>query len=63
MSINDIVDQVQEIYPEMEMIFVNQQFKMRNLQIEGSEHLLSLLQYPKLPLYEELIKMRETFTF
>lgn len=63
LAIGEVVESVREIYPDLEMLFVNQQMKMRELKVEGSEELKSLFPKANQTLIEELKRFKEGFTF
>jgi UDP-glucose 4-epimerase len=62
-SILDLAGQIKEIYPELEMIFVNQHLKMREIQVEVDEKLDRLIKIPKKDLKKELLEFKEKFAF
>ena len=62
-SILDLAENVKEIYPELEMIFVNQHLKMREMQVEKDERLNRLITVPAKDLKKELMEFKEKFTF
>jgi len=62
-SINEIIDVVKEIYPEMEMLFVNQNMKLRELKIDFDTRLNSLANFQKNALHEDLSDFKTQFTF
>jgi len=62
-SINEIIDEVKEIYPEMEMLFVNQNMKLRELKIEFDTRINALAEFRKNALKEDLTAFKKQFTF
>lgn len=62
MAIGEIVEALRNIYPNLEMIFVNQHMKMRQLKVERSETLNAYWQSNS-SLEEELIAFKKAFTF
>ena len=62
-SILDLAEEVKNIYPNLEMIFVNQHLKMREIQVEKDKKLNQLLSVPGKSLKEELMEFKEKFTF
>lgn len=61
-SINEIVDQIRNIYPELEMVFVNQNMKMRSLEVREDYRLKKLI--PKSPgLKVDLEKFKMSLNF
>jgi UDP-glucose 4-epimerase len=61
-TVNDIVDVLRELYPTLEMIFVNQHMKLRGLQVAKDER-LSKLNLTKTNLTEALTNFKKEFTF
>ncbi len=62
-SINDIVEGLQGIYPELEYIFVNQNIRMRDVIIDkGERTLLDLIEANK-NFSEELKEFKSSFSF
>ena len=62
MAIGEIVEALRNIYPNLEMIFVNQHMKMRQLKVERSKILNAYCQSNS-SLEEELIAFKKAFTF
>ena len=62
-SINEIIDVIKDIYPEMEMLFVNQNMKLRELIIEFDNRLSALANFQKNALKEDLSDFKTRFTF
>jgi len=62
-SILELADEVKNIYPELEMIFVNQHLKMREIQVERDEVLDRLIKVPAKDLKKELLDFKEKFSF
>jgi len=62
-SINEIIDVIKDIYPEMEMLFVNQNMKLRELKIEFDTRLNLLANFQKNALKEDLTDFKTQFTF
>jgi UDP-glucose 4-epimerase len=61
-TVNDIVDVLRELYPSLEMIFVNQHMKLRGLQVAKDER-LTTLNLTKTNLTEALTNFKKEFTF
>lgn len=62
LSVNEIVDTLREIFPDMEMLFVNQHMKLRGLQVEPDEHIQKLgIEHD--PLTVSLSNFKKEFTF
>lgn len=62
LAIGEVVQTLREIYPSMEMLFVNQHMKMRELKVEGSAELRELYRGND-SLLEELKEFKKHFTF
>lgn len=62
-AINEIIDVVKDNYPDMEMLFVNQNMKLRELKIEFDTRLNSLAKFQKNALKEDLSTFKTQFTF
>jgi len=62
-SINEIIEVIKDIYPEMEMLFVNQNMKLRELIIEFDTRLSGLANFQKNALKEDLTEFKTRFTF
>jgi len=58
-SINSIVDTIKEIYPSLEMVFVNQNIKMRSLNVAP----FTLRTTFNISFKEDLILLKEKYTF
>ena len=54
LSILEIAEEIKELYPETETLYINQHIKMRELIVKPSEELLSLVKIPTLTYKEEL---------
>lgn len=63
LSILEVVEELRKIYPSLEMIFVNQHLKMREIKVDRDERLSSLIEAPEKDLKEELLDFKEMFTF
>ncbi len=61
-TVNDIVDAIKELYPSMEMIFVNQHMKLRGLLVEKDAR-LERLNIKKTVLADSLSQFKKEFTF
>lgn len=62
LTIGEVVESLRKIYPELEMLFVNQHMKMRELKVEGSEELKLYWQENK-SFTDELLEFKQFFTF
>ncbi len=61
MPILEVAGSIQELYPEMEMLYINQHMKMRELIVKPDEAILSLIKTSKLTFKEELERIMERF--
>jgi len=61
--INHIADTFKTIYPELEMLFVNQQLKLRELKVNPNHKLNALTNIPTRTLLEVLTTFKMKFTF
>lgn len=62
-SVNDIVDCLRELYPDLEMTFVNQNMKMRSLNVARDERVAALKDLRDNNLQEDLEEFKARFTF
>ena len=62
-SINDIVEVLRELYPEMEMIFINNNMKLRELKVDTSEGNLILDRSDVDLLRKRLAVFKKEFSF
>lgn len=63
LSINYIADTLKELYPNMEMLYVNQQLKLRELKVKPNEVINSLTDIETRSLKQVLTEFKEAFTF
>ncbi len=63
LTIGHIADTLKNIDPNLEMIFINQQLKMRELMVKPNEKLNSLTDIPVRSLFQVLSDFKESFTF
>ncbi len=61
MSIMDISEHIKNLYPKLEMIFINQHLQMRELVVKQDERLMKLLTAPNLSINDELQIFMEKF--
>jgi len=61
LSIIDIASYINELYPDMEMLYINQHMKMRELIVKASAELMNLIKIPQTTFKEELITMMKHF--
>jgi UDP-glucose 4-epimerase len=54
---------IREIFPGLDMIFVNQHLVMREIKVEADHRILSLLSLPPVSMKEELINLKDKFSF
>ncbi|MBR9830642.1 SDR family oxidoreductase [bacterium] len=62
LSVVEIVDPLKEIYPELEMVFVNQHLKLKEIRVTPDEKFNQLITLNK-SFKEELIDFKSRFTF
>ncbi len=63
LPIGSVVEVLRKLYPDLEMIFVNQHMKMRGLKVEPSEKINAFFAANALTLEEELRMFKSAFTF
>lgn len=63
LAIGEVVEALRQVYPNLEMLFVNQHMKMRELKVEASAELKKLFTSKEKTLSEQLQKFRDAFTF
>ena len=62
-TINEIVDELKSLYPQLEMVFVNQNMKMRSLKVKPDERISGLRSLNHYSLFEELKEFKKQFSF
>ena len=62
-SINEIVGELKLLYPELEMVFVNQNLKMRSLSVKPDQRISELSSFNQNTLYAKLKEFREQFSY
>lgn len=62
-TINEIVDELKSLYPQLEMVFVNQNMKMRSLKVKPDERISGLRSLNHFSLFEELKEFKKQFSF
>lgn len=62
-SVNEIAAVLQEMYPDLESVFVNQNMKMRNLKVESDIRICVPEQHPLPSLLEDLTTFKKAFSF
>ena len=63
LTIGHIADTLKNIYPNLEMLFINQQLKMRELNVKPNAELNSLTDIPVRTLFQVLSEFKKAFTF
>jgi len=63
LTIGHIADTLKNIYPNLEMLFINQQLKMRELNVKPNTELNSLTNIPVRTLFQVLSEFKKAFTF
>lgn len=62
-TINEIVDELKLLYPGLEMVFVNQNIKMRSLKVKPDERISELMPANQNSLYAKLKEFKKQFTY
>lgn len=62
-SIEHIAKVIKEIYPSLDMIFVNQHLVMREIKVLKDERIMPLISLPAVSFKEELERFRDKFSF
>jgi len=62
-SVNEIAAVLQQMYPDLESVFVNQNMKMRNLKVESDARICLPEQHPLPSLLEDLTNFKKSFSF
>lgn len=62
-SIIDIANIIKEIFPKLEMIFINQHLSLREIMVKPDERLKKISTYPSKTFKDELIEFKEKFSF
>lgn len=63
MSINSISSTLKEIYPPLEMLYVNQHLNLKEVKVKTNETMNRLITVPQKSLKEELLEFKKAFTF
>ncbi len=63
LSIQYIAELIRDIYPGLEMIFVNQHLVMREIKVKPDKRIMKLLTLKPLTVKEELINFKNSFSF
>ena len=63
LSIIDIADRIKELYPRLDMIFVNPDLELKSLLVKTSEALTALQLHSPISFGDELAEFRERFAF
>ena len=62
-SIIEVANLIKEIYPNLEIIFINQHLKMREIQVKTDERLDKLITCPEKTMKEQLSSFKDKFAF
>lgn len=62
-TISEIVDELKLLYPELEMIFINRNMKMRSLKVKPDERISKLSSLNTKSLYAKLEEFKQQFSF
>ncbi|MDR4988076.1 MAG: SDR family oxidoreductase [Bacteroidales bacterium] len=63
LSIEHIAGIIKEIYPSLDMIFVNQHLVMREIKVLPDQRIMPLITLPPVSFKDELIRFRKKFSF
>jgi UDP-glucose 4-epimerase len=63
MAVGEIVEKLREIYPNLEMLFVNQHLSMRELKVASNKELMRLNDSKKIEFLDQLKDFKANFTF
>jgi UDP-glucose 4-epimerase len=63
LAIGEVVEAIRQVYPDLEMLFVNQHMKMRELKVEPSQELKALAAEEQQDLESQLKEFKKAFTF
>ena len=63
LSVNDIAETVQSVYPDLEMLFVNQHVSLRELKVKSDSAINAISTLPYHLLEDELKRFKASFTF
>ena len=62
-SINELVEQMESVFPDLELLFMNQHMKLRSITVSNDKRIDKLLENDNLTFVEELREFRKAFTF
>ena len=54
LRVNELVDCIKTIYPDTELLFVNQHLKLRNIELEADNRIEDICTYPKMDILDQL---------
>lgn len=63
LAIENIASLIKEIYPRLDIIFVNQHLVMREIKVEHDPRIMDLITLPPITVKQELINFKEQFSF
>jgi len=63
LSVLEVVDEIKEIYADLEFIFINQHMDLRELHVNPESSLNKYFKLPKTDLKDELIAFKDNFAF
>lgn len=63
LAITDIAATLRELYPALEMIFIDQHMPMQDLEVTPDPRLAALLTMPERSLKDDLLEFKQMFTF
>lgn len=62
-SIESVAELIKEIFPALDMIFVNQHLVMREIKVEPDPRIQRLLTLPPVSMKQELVSLKDKFSF
>lgn len=63
LNVNAIASTLKEIYPQLEMLYVNQHLNLKEVKVKRNEAMNKLISVPEKSLKEELEEFKKAFTF
>lgn len=63
LSVNEIAGSLKEIYPQLEMLYVNQHLSLKEVKVKPNDAMNRLISVPGKSLKEELEEFKKAFTF
>lgn len=63
LSVNEIADVIEQLYPDLERLFINQHLQLGSLEVSTESALNTLLKSNEKTLFEELLEFKSQFAF